>query len=380
MNLRSRFRKGQIMVITALVLPVVLAGVGLGTDIGVLYFNWMRLQKAADTAALAGASQLTGDSSTTDDSAVTACAQLYACLNGIGVTPAGTCPHYTETCTGSGSDNFTVTPASDGKSVTVTAKRSVPYFFLHLIGLTQGGVDVHATAGILPTQGACGLAPFGMPCKQNCTGKGCYGKTGSTDAAPGQGDSTCGGAYNFNTSNPSAGTQIELKSDWSISGVPGNWDPLALGGDGAAMYRSNIAYGSGGTINPGDWLSTETGNIVGPTAEGFSKRGLSLPNSTTPTVPSTISPNDPHVVVVPLVDFSQAGKPGKTSVPVLDFVTLYVTGLVGKNNTIVATVIPPVAWCGTPTVTTKGTGAPFMPVLCSDSGCPTLPASSWPAS
>jgi len=31
----------------------------------------------------------------------------------------------------------------------------------------------------------------------------------------------------------------------------------------------------------------------------------------------------------------------KTSVPIVDFVTLYVTGMVGNNNTVIATVIPP---------------------------------------
>jgi Flp pilus assembly protein TadG len=376
MRLKSRFRKGQVAVIMTVVLPTLLAAVGLSTDIGVLYFNWMKLQKAADAAALAGAEQLTGDSSTTDNSSVTACAQLYACQNGINIKPSGTCPNNAQTCSGSGADTFTVTPASDEKSVTVTASRSVSYFFLRLIGLTQGGVAVHATAGVLPTSGACGAAPFGLPCKAGCNGKGCYGQ-GNT---PGQGDATCGGAYQFNASNLDLGTQVQLKSDQSVTGVPGNWDPLALGGNGASTYRKNIGYGYSATITPGEWLTTETGNIVGPTAQGFSDRGLSLPNSTTPTVPSTISPDDPHVIVVPLVDFTQAGKPGKTSVPVLDFATLYVTGLVGGNNTIVATVIPPVAWCGTPTISAKGDqGGPLKAILCSDSGCPTLPGAWWPA-
>ena len=98
--------------------PTLLAAVGLSTDIGVPYVNWMRMQKAADAAALAAAEQLTGDSSTTDNSAVTGCAQLYACLNGINVTPAGTCPNNSQACKPSGSDTFTVTPAADEKSVT----------------------------------------------------------------------------------------------------------------------------------------------------------------------------------------------------------------------------------------------------------------------
>ena len=111
-------------------------------------------------------------------------------------------------------------------------------------------------------------------------------------------------------------------------------------------------------------ISTETGNIVGPTGQGFSDRGLTLPNSTVANVPNPVLATDPHVMVVPLVDFTAAGKNGKTPVPQIDFVTLYVTGLVGNNNTIVATVIPPVAGCGTPTTTsTHPNGAGLMAIL-----------------
>jgi hypothetical protein len=147
------------------------------------------------------------------------------------------------------------------------------------------------------------------------------------------------------------------------------------------VYRSNIAHGEAQTIKVGDVLATETGNIVGSTAQGFSDRGLNLPNSTAATVPAspytTLSATDPHVMVVPLVDWTAAGKNGKTTVPVMDFVTLYVTGLVGNNNTVVATVIPPLATCSTPTTSANVNGSGLKAILCSDSGCPSPQA--WPA-
>ena len=93
---------------------------------------------------------------------------------------------------------------------------------------------------------------------------------------------------------------------------------------------------------------------------------------------TTLDATDPHIVVVPLVDFTAAGKNGKGAVPVLDFVTLYVTGLVGGNNTVVATVIPPMATCSTGTTTsTHPDGTGLKVVLCSDSGCPS--AAAWPS-
>jgi hypothetical protein len=107
-----------------------------------------------------------------------------------------------------------------------------------------------------------------------------------------------------------------------------------------------------------------------------------LPNSTTATVPespyTTLSATDPHVMIAPLVDFTAAGKNGKTNVPVIDFVTLYVTGMVGNNNTIVATVIPPLPACSAGTTTsTHPDGSGLKVVLCQDSGCPST--ATWPS-
>src|SRR5574337_2150379 len=158
MKRRLGLNRGQIAVVITLVMPVLLGAMGLGMDMAVLYYNWMELQKAADAAALAGAEQLTGDPTTTDNSSVTACAQLYACQDGVSVRSQGTCPNNTEACAGGTNDPMTVTPAADARSVTVTINRAVPYFFFKLIGLTQGSVAVHATAGILPTKGVCGAA------------------------------------------------------------------------------------------------------------------------------------------------------------------------------------------------------------------------------
>ncbi|MGA8568213.1 MAG: hypothetical protein WB580_10510 [Candidatus Binataceae bacterium] len=133
------------------------------------------------------ASQLTGDTTTTSNSTVVSTGTQYAKYNGI--TQA--------------SDTILVSPASDDKSVSVYLSRQVPYYFLQLVGLKKGVVTARATAGVLPTTGVCGAAPFGLPCKQNCNGNGCYGQ----GASPGQGDATCGGAYEFDTANLSAGTQ-----------------------------------------------------------------------------------------------------------------------------------------------------------------------------
>jgi Putative Flp pilus-assembly TadE/G-like len=159
---KSRLSKGQIAAILLIVMPVLLGVMGLGADISVLYYNWVALQKAADAAALAGASQLTGDTTTTNNSAVVSTATQYAKTNGI--THA--------------SDTILVSPASDDKSVSIYLSRQVPYYFFQLIGLKSGKVTAKATAGVQPTTGICGAAPFGLPCKENCNGNG-WGVSGA---------------------------------------------------------------------------------------------------------------------------------------------------------------------------------------------------------
>lgn len=57
-------RRGQVLVLFALVIPIILLFVGLGLDIGWYYLNVSRLQNAADAAALAGARKIINTNST----------------------------------------------------------------------------------------------------------------------------------------------------------------------------------------------------------------------------------------------------------------------------------------------------------------------------
>ncbi len=55
---KSHFRKGQIAVVMMLLMLPLLSLIGLGADLGLLYFHWVLVQKAADAAVLAGAGYL----------------------------------------------------------------------------------------------------------------------------------------------------------------------------------------------------------------------------------------------------------------------------------------------------------------------------------
>ena len=72
-----RFSRGQMAVVLALGSVTLVGAMALGTDIGVLYYNWVQLQKAADAAALAGANYLPNDANT-----ATSTAKAYLTNNG----------------------------------------------------------------------------------------------------------------------------------------------------------------------------------------------------------------------------------------------------------------------------------------------------------
>ena len=164
---RSGFLKGQMLVLFTLILPVLLGVMALGADFSVIYFNWTMVQKAADAAALAGASQLTGQpgSASTVKPAVVNYVNGYACLNGIS-DPNNT---YPTLCSPGGArpgfaDKIVFTNVTDTQ-VSVGIKRSVPYFFGKMIGLQEASVAANATAAVNPVGTvSTGLFPVGIQC------------------------------------------------------------------------------------------------------------------------------------------------------------------------------------------------------------------------
>src|SRR5260370_42332232 len=55
MKALSRFKRGQAVVILTLVIPALVGAVALGTDVALFYYNWIKLQRATDAAAVRGA-------------------------------------------------------------------------------------------------------------------------------------------------------------------------------------------------------------------------------------------------------------------------------------------------------------------------------------
>ena len=267
---KSHFRKGQIAVVMMFLMLPLLSLIGLGADLGLLYFHWVLVQKAADAAVLAGAGYLPNNTSQAQTTAST-----FATTNGLKTA-----------------EITSNTVAADNMSITMTTSRTVPYFFLQLVGVNSGQVKPIAKAGIQQnTEQARGLIPIGLPCSStNCS----Y---------------TAGTLYQL----VQAGANGKGGS-WNVG--PGNWGRLALGAPGASQFLNNLINGYQGSINVNDYVNAETGQVNGPTATGVGDRvtmGSAVDGAVSNPTLATVPAYDPRLVAVPLVDFT--GATG-TSVPV----------------------------------------------------------------
>jgi Flp pilus assembly protein TadG len=263
------------MVLLALLLPVLLGAMALGTDIAIFYFQWGNLQRAADAAALAGASKLPLD----PDGAKTV-ARNYAGRNGIAAGEVSS-----------------VTVAADNRSITVVLTRNVPYYFGAVLGLSQSPVSARGTAGLVPTGGVTGAMPIGLDSRTT---------------------------YTF-------GQQVMLmQGDVNSRWGPGNWGALALGGGGASNFASNVSDGYPGEINLGDLLTTETGKMTGQVRGSFSDRISSAAVIDPGGTFTNHALDNPRVVTVPIVNF--AGVSGNSQVPVTGFAEVWLQSIDAQLN------------------------------------------------
>ena len=294
MKTRRHGSGGQTLVIFTLVLVTLLGAMALCTDVAVLYFNWAQLQKAADAAAVAGAHYLPNDTTTATSTAYT-----YAAYDGV---PS--------------SQVLSVTFGSSNTTITVQLQRTVNLFFARVLGFLNTPVTVQATAAIEPAGGTDGIFPIGL----SCTGPDPTQDCGCTDAlVNGVAATTCTLHYGM------------------VSGAPGNWEPLAIGGNGANDLRNNIAYGYTGTmyIGTGVDLPTEPGNIVGPISQGMQTRlgNSAYSDGPPPAVPlNNAELNDSRTVIVPMVSFANSN--GKTEVPVLGFAEMWISSFDSGTDNI----------------------------------------------
>jgi Flp pilus assembly protein TadG len=304
LRIKSIRSKGQIYVALILVMTVLLGAMGLGADMAVLYYNWVILQKGVDAAALAGAGYLQSDSQAAPQAISVAVA--YAQSNGIKNSELQK--------DASGNGAYVPAPYS---TITVTAKRTVPYAFFKLIGLTSGNVAATATAQ-MPLAPSCVNCVSAVPTPGSqptvIPGNICS-SVGQCNVVPiGLDWST---PYNFNQSVQLNQGQVG----------PGNWGSLALGGTGGANERTNIADGYMGPLAINQWVDTEPGFKKGPVDQGFNARISNAQSNFPGGTFDAHSPIDPRVIILPMVVWDSPN--GRSQVQIMAFAALWVDSISG---------------------------------------------------
>jgi len=229
---RSRTNeRGQVLLIFAFIIPVILGMTGMAVDIGTYAGKRRTLQNAADSIALAAARDLP------DQGAALASAQSWADKNQVDfakvtveVTPAGA--------------------SNPNPKVRVTINESHQFAFLRALGLKSRPVAASAVAIKTSPGGLAGLTPWAV--------------LGSIQEAA------------------DAGDPVILKYD-SNQPTTGNFGIIRLDGSGSSVYEETLINGSDSTVCA-DGVSTcaenspecvegtcssETGNKVGSTRTGL---------------------------------------------------------------------------------------------------------------
>lgn len=315
------------LVLFTLALPVLLGVMALGADFSIVYFNWAMAQKAADAAALAGASQLTGvtGSAASVRPAAVNYVNGYACLNGVtdpNNSSATICPSPANKL-GLSVDQIVFTNVTDTQ-VSVGIKRTVPYFFGKMIGLQQASVAATATAAVDPVAGGNGMFPVGLQCTSPC-------QLSSLDP-------------NQSFAN---GQSLTFGAKFVGGLANGNWQWLDVGQSnrGASSLGNAVQYGVQGNLSISDTVTSDPGNkgSSGPLKQGLDARLASCSAAKTPLTPATdpcqnnaaiggtngiggtgtgaVPANDPCLVTMPVVDFT--GCSGQCSLAVEGFAQIY---------------------------------------------------------
>ncbi len=271
--------RGAVIVIIALAFTALLGFAALVVDIGKVALEQNRLVRAADAAALAGAQELP------DTARAQAVAQQYAQLNGVTINPS----------------DIVISP--DSRQINVTVSKTFDLFFGKALGFNSKTKTASAMARISPLKSINGEAvPFSVQKQTFNYGQEYILKEGAGGVGQ-DGDRWCA---------------------WF-----GALD-LTGGGGGANEYRDTVKTGYSGTIQIGDVIDIETGNMAGPTCDGVEWR-VAQCTHTPPCTWDNFNPECKRLIYVPVVEtYAESG--GRRSVKVVGFAAFFLKGVEGQQG------------------------------------------------
>jgi Flp pilus assembly protein TadG len=326
-------RRGQIAVLYAFVVIVLVGAIAFGTDVAVMYVNWQHTQKVADAAALAGANYLAGY--TFDGTAASGCgtgdaatkvACTYAVNNGLAAAAV------------------TITEPTVSSIHVAAQQSSLPYYFGKALGLSTYAVAAGATAAAGGPIGTVtqGLFPVGLQCTSPCD---------LTHLDPGQ--------------------SVSFGQKFVGGLASGNWqwlDPTGGSGGGDTALSNAIQSGASASFTIGSPISSEPGNKgnSGLVQSALTARLNSCPSIADPCTsgggnPSNIPPGDPCLVVVPAVDFH--GCTGNCGLSIEGFAQIYLEPATTTGTNINGCFVKAITPNSIASASAPGLGALQVPTL-----------------
>lgn len=268
-------KKGATLLIVTAALIVMIGSISLVSDIGLMIIEKNKMKNAADAAAIAGSMELPSFPTRAEQKAME-----YVVKNGFS------------------SDVAQIIVSEDKHAITVKLKSNFKYIFARVLGHTDKDLNVKSKAEIAAVSKVNkGIRPFVV------------------EDAP----------FVY-------GQQIVLK-EGAGSGYCGNYGALALGGTGAKVFGDNIKYGYNGELSVGQMISTETGNIAGPTLEGveYVINGVKDVIEGDYSTFNNYTPNSRRIWTIPIVDSLEV-QGNSQDVKIIGFATFFVEGASKENN------------------------------------------------
>jgi hypothetical protein len=336
--------RGQIVVLSAIILTVLLGFSALAIDVGFWLHTRTKLQADADAMALAGAQKLCAKAEC--DASAESLAESYAPKNAV--KNSETSVDVDVTCDGDVSHNH--------DTITVHTQRNVPTLLAGVLGITDADITACATARKAAVAGGTGIVPFGI--EDDCLGAGVFGDDYKIkyDAAPDSvGTDICdktGGNFGLlaiDTSGAGAGcgsppdTATELKLKQAIC-FGANRFLCARGASDCVGVPDNDTCSGGHAAD--DQTCNEPGNTTSAIKEGIGYRMSEVdPKCDTweeVTYPSGglrqecnpwINKKSTRIIMIPVVDGLFTGTSGNTKriVDVVDFAIFFLEDFVEKD-------------------------------------------------
>jgi hypothetical protein len=239
-SLKSEFKQaGQIVVIFALMLTVVIGLVGIAIDTTYAWREALRVQRAADAAALAGVVYMPGNFSGTGGAQDTAWAE--AAMNGY--------PKATNTVVPSAVD-------SNPRELDVSITTQVPTFFSRIFGINSFAVNRSSKAVyVMPVAMGSPLAYYGVGCfilktgtAPPCNGTG-TGLSGLTATGLGTGSGALGSLGAWGAIITKGGNEQNGDAYAPANNAGGGgFNSGANGSYRASGYYYTVAVPSGGSV------------------------------------------------------------------------------------------------------------------------------------